>query len=93
MFNTRYILIFIFSIFYMAKTYGQYSMENFRKYTTKQGLASNHITGIIQDTFGYLWVGTQNGLQRFDGLEFENIKIPVNSQAANIIYQLSLIHI
>lgn len=89
MFNTRYILIFIFSIFYMAKTYGQYSMENFRKYTTKQGLASNHITGIIQDTFGYLWVGTQNGLQRFDGLEFENIKMPVHSQAANIIYQLN----
>lgn len=34
------------------------------------GLSSNLVTSIIQDQKGYLWVGTANGLQRFDGNKF-----------------------
>jgi len=37
------------------------------------GLTSNHITSIYQDAKGFIWVGTANGLQRFDGSKFIQI--------------------
>lgn len=33
-------------------------------------LTSNIVTCIIQDHYGYIWIGTQNGLNRFDGYRF-----------------------
>ena len=44
----------------------------FQTYTTKEGLPSNHITAVLQDGKGYLWVGTDNGLSVYDGTEFRN---------------------
>ncbi len=40
------------------------------KYTQNDGLSSNNIKKIIYDKFGFLWVATQDGLNRFDGKEF-----------------------
>ena len=37
---------------------------------TENGLPQNTVQSIIQTTDGYLWVGTQDGLARFDGLNF-----------------------
>lgn len=34
------------------------------------GLASNNIASLYQDKTGFIWVGTSNGLQRFDGAKF-----------------------
>ncbi len=34
------------------------------------GLASNHVYSVYQDSKGFVWVGTANGLQRFDGSKF-----------------------
>ena len=42
---------------------------SFREYT--QGLGNLNITAIEQDRTGYLWVGTQNGLYRYDGSQFQ----------------------
>ena len=44
----------------------------FHRYTTGDGLPSNHITTLFQDSRGYLWIGTDNGLSRYDGTEFKN---------------------
>src|SRR3954470_3733215 len=42
----------------------------FNHLTTKDGLASNFINCMYQDKKGYLWVGTESGLQRYDGYSF-----------------------
>ena len=42
----------------------------FNHLTTKDGLASNFINCMYQDKKGYLWVGTESGLQRYDGYNF-----------------------
>jgi len=39
-------------------------------YTRADGLPAGAIWSVIQDSDGYLWVGTQNGLARFDGTRF-----------------------
>ncbi|QTD54099.1 ligand-binding sensor domain-containing diguanylate cyclase [Sulfidibacter corallicola] len=38
-----------------------------------RGLPQNTVNVMIQDRVGYLWLGTQEGLARFDGLRFANI--------------------
>jgi len=42
---------------------------SFREYI--QGLGNPNITSIQQDRIGYLWMGTQNGLYRYDGSQFQ----------------------
>ena len=39
-------------------------------WTTEKGLPSSSVTAITQTPDGYLWVGTYNGLARFDGARF-----------------------
>src|SRR4051812_156795 len=41
-----------------------------RGWQTEHGLPQNAVTALIQTRDGYLWVGTFNGLARFDGLRF-----------------------
>ena len=43
-----------------------------KKYTVNDGLADSYILSICQDSQGFLWVGTANGLSRFDGTAFIN---------------------
>lgn len=40
------------------------------------GLGSNLVTSLYQDEKGFVWVGTANGLQRFDGSKFIEISAP-----------------
>ena len=47
---------------------------SFEGFTTDQGLASDYITAILKDRRGFLWVGTSNGLNRFDGLTFKTFR-------------------
>jgi signal transduction histidine kinase/ligand-binding sensor domain-containing protein len=43
-----------------------------RSYTAIDGLPQSQVTGLAEDTNGYLWIGTQGGgLARFDGREFK----------------------
>lgn len=44
----------------------------FQHYTSADGLPSNCIRDIIQDEDGFIWLATDGGLSRFDGLAFKN---------------------
>ena len=46
--------------------------NSFTTYTEFDGLPSNSTWAIMQDHLGYIWIGTINGLSRFDGYEFLN---------------------
>jgi signal transduction histidine kinase/ligand-binding sensor domain-containing protein len=43
-----------------------------RTYTTADGLLSNRILTAIEDSRGYLWIGTPEGISVFDGVSFTN---------------------
>lgn len=43
----------------------------FEHFTSENGLSQNSGYAIAQDKWGFLWMGTQEGLNRFDGYEFK----------------------
>ena len=53
---------------------GQLLQASLSHYTTENGLASDAISGITHDDYGYLWISTWNGISRFDGFNFYNYK-------------------
>ena len=44
--------------------------QQYTNYTTKDGLPSNHIYRIIQDTQGFIWFITDKGMVKYDGTTF-----------------------
>ena len=47
-----------------------------RIYTSADGLGSSYVTYLMRDSRGFLWVGTRDGLSRFDGLRFVTYQMP-----------------
>ncbi len=43
----------------------------FQRYDTQSGLSNNIIYDVYQDSYGFIWIATENGLNRFDGISFE----------------------
>ena len=52
----------------------QHSSFTFRQFTFDNGTLSNIINCFLEDKDGYLWIGTADGLRRFDGDEFSVLK-------------------
>jgi ligand-binding sensor domain-containing protein/AraC-like DNA-binding protein len=44
---------------------------DFRHYQVEQGLSYNSVFGILQDSKGFMWFATKDGLNRFDGYNFK----------------------
>ncbi len=59
-----------------------------RNYTTRDGLPSNHISALCQDSRGFLWIGTDEGLGFYDGESFKiysTIDGLVNNYVSSVI--------
>jgi signal transduction histidine kinase/CheY-like chemotaxis protein/streptogramin lyase len=54
-----------------AAAWGQ--RQSFKSYDQTHGLANQAVNSIAQDRDGYLWVGTQAGLFRYDGWRFRDV--------------------
>lgn len=42
----------------------------FEQFTTERGLSQSRVNCIVQDRRGFIWIGTNDGLNRFDGYTF-----------------------
>jgi signal transduction histidine kinase len=76
--------IALFGLMSTALASGQWvAVPTMRHWGSKEGLSSNTITALAKDTSGYLWIGSANGLYRFDGRLFE--KHPLNGQPGPLL--------
>lgn len=55
-----------------------------RHYDATDGLVSNAVRCITEDSFGYLWIGTTEGISIFDGVAFRNLSILDGLSNSNI---------
>lgn len=68
------------------------SFSQFNYYSLDEGLSQSHVRNILYDRNGFLWVGTQDGLNRFDGYQFTHFRREVensNSLPGNYISSLA----
>ncbi len=47
----------------------------FKTFTTRDGILSNYALSLCTDARGYLWIGTNDGLSRYDGISFRNYTV------------------
>ncbi len=66
--------IFIALIFYFCRLAAQTDNLRFINFTDKDGLTEKAVVGAAQDTKGFMWFATGNGLFRYDGIRFKKIK-------------------
>jgi two-component system, sensor histidine kinase ChiS len=52
--------------------YSQNKTIDFEKYSVEHGLSNLSVHSLLQDSQGFIWIGTQGGLSRFDGYKFIN---------------------
>lgn len=67
----RFIHLIILGIFLSVSQIVGQSLPDFwfEQLTIAEGLSQNYITAIIQDKNGFIWIGTKNGLNKYDGYE------------------------
>jgi signal transduction histidine kinase/ligand-binding sensor domain-containing protein/DNA-binding response OmpR family regulator len=66
----RSYLFLILSLFVFYSSNRAQSPFRFEKISIEQGLSHSEVNTIIQDSTGFIWIGTRNGLNRFDGSNF-----------------------
>ena len=82
------LLIFAFLALWLFSFSQQYSFES---YSIEQGLSQSVVNCVMQDKDGFIWVGTQHGLNKFNGYNFEIYTFDpsdTNSISNNWIYSL-----
>ena len=62
--------------------HAQQTNHFFRHITKSDGLISAKVTALYQDEAGFIWIGTQVGLQRYDGTRFKNYLADIRDTAA-----------
>jgi len=81
-------IVFLCAFFILGSVYSQ---RNYEHYTSLDGLQHDVTYNIIQDSKGYIWVGTDDGLSKFDGKSFRNysLKEGLTSNYVTDIVELS----
>ena len=63
----------------------------FQHHTVNQGLSQGSVVCILQDNQGFMWFGTQDGLNRFDGYEFTVFKhSPADTTSLNDTFVITI---
>ncbi len=71
LFHYKIVACLFFSFAISAISLAQFDERTFTRYSVRDGLSDNGIVCIEQDDLGYIWIGTDAGLNRFDGRSFK----------------------
>ncbi|MEM6263761.1 MAG: two-component regulator propeller domain-containing protein [Bacteroidota bacterium] len=56
----------------------------FEHYSTEEGLTSNSVTAILQDSRGFVWIGTPKGLNRYDGAQIKQLAMDSSGNSGEL---------
>jgi len=86
--NKKTLIFFILIVHFINNNLFTEDIIKFEHITQKHGLSQHIVYSIIQDKYGFLWFGTRNGLNRYDGYRFvvyKHKKNNPNSLSNNVI--------
>ena len=87
---------FYFFILICAKALAQHPTPperiRFEYLTVTDGLPENSVFCMIQDHLGFMWLGTQNGLVRYDGTTMTTFRYDASKPSSLKIRQISALH-
>src|SRR5690554_8069882 len=69
--------ILLFLVLHLSALAQGYARQ-FVQITTAHGLSQSHVRTIYQETRGYMWLGTEDGLNRYDGHTFKIYRADLN---------------
>lgn len=92
MFNFKKVIsVFVFSLWlYSVKAQNFQNIVSKHLYTVEDGLASREVFCGVQDNDGFMWFGTRNGLNRYDGKNFKLFTKQNSGLAENRIFHLAV---
>jgi len=73
----------------------RFGQASFTRLMVSDGLAENTVRAVVQDRDGFIWVGTQDGLDKYDGYNFTVLRHDpqrTDSLSANVIHSLAADH-
>lgn len=79
------IIVLCFIIWSPELIFSQGFNPKFTNITVEDGLTQNTVTNIIQDYDGFMWFATEDGLNRFDGVNMANFReIPIDTSGLTL---------
>jgi hypothetical protein len=69
-------------------SHAQEYLANVREFTMADGLSNDQVLSLLQDSEGFIWIGTKYGLNRFDGHQFRVFTKESHDLQSNIINHL-----
>ena len=86
------IVFFSMSLLLCYQAVSQNLSLDFDHITMDDGLSQSTVYGIVQDKYGFMWFGTQDGLNRYDGYDFKYYKHdPLISSSISFSYITSML--
>ena len=88
-FKKSYHILFLLAVPFISYAQVQHAM--FERLSVDQGLSQSQVMSLCQDSQGFMWIGTRNGLNRYDGytfVHFKKIKEDSSSISDNLINAL-----
>lgn len=86
----RILLTVIIILFTLLPSFAQNVV--FDKITTREGLSQNDVNAVFQDRQGFLWIGTHDGLNRYDGYSFKTYHLDPDKKIgihSNLIFDIA----
>lgn len=71
---TKNLSTFVLLVLLSAHLFSQQKTIKFDTYSLEDGLSQSSVTGIVQDRYGFIWISTKDGINRFDGYQFKTFK-------------------
>lgn len=84
------IRVFIVMIWLSSAAAANLGQPRFQRLTIEDGLSQNTIFALLHDRKGYVWVGTQDGLNRYDGYQFQHFEDGIAYDSLNDNHILAL---
>lgn len=85
-FLMRYLYLFFLGLLPIVSFSQRSKQVTFKGLTVEQGLSQNSVVSIAQDSIGYIWFNTEDGLNKYDGREFKYYDIPSGDTKREVKY-------